>query len=64
MRAVRAVRVAEAKLLGRLTIVVLIVGPPGYEHPHVPSWLLAALWLSFVLLYTAFDICCLLEIYF
>ena len=30
----RAVRAAEAKLRGRITIVVLIAGPPWSEHPR------------------------------
>ena len=32
---VRAVRVVEAKLCGRMTIVVLIAGPPRCEFPSV-----------------------------
>ena len=32
---VRAVRLGEAKLRGRMTIIVLIAGPPGSESPGV-----------------------------
>ena len=35
MRVVRVVRPGEAKLLGRITIGVLIVGPSGCEYPGV-----------------------------
>ncbi len=45
MRVVRAVRAGEAKLRGRMTIVVLIAGPPGCEYPGV---LAAGFRLSFV----------------
>ena len=33
VRVVRAVRAGEAKLRGRMTIVVLNAGPPGCEYP-------------------------------
>ena len=35
VRVVRAVGAGEVKLRGRMTIVVLIAGPPGCEYPGV-----------------------------
>ena len=47
VRVVRAVRVDEAKLRGRMTIVVLIAGPPGWEYPGVCAPLFGSFWLLF-----------------
>ena len=45
VRDVQAVRAGEAKLRGRMTIVVLLAGPPRSEYPHVSGRFVASSFL-------------------
>ena len=54
VRVVRAVRAGDAKLCGRMTIVVLIAGPPGCEYPGASPRFFASLLLLFALVLKGF----------
>ena len=58
VRVVRAVCAGEAKLRGRMTIVVLIAGPPSSEYPRVCARPFASLVRLFTLVLK--DVWCLM----